>query len=111
MKEGEDERNSWVGPLPFKPQRRRLPNNKMLALDRLRSLQQSFSSLFSLIMKEHFFTFMEKILAKDHAEIAPPLKQHDEPLFGVYHPKKPDQIWVVFDSSCQYNEVSLNDVL
>ncbi len=58
---------------------------------------------------------MEKILAKDNAEIAPPLKQHDEcwylPLFGVYHPKKPDQIWVVFDSSCQYNEVSLNDVL
>ncbi|KAL0172932.1 hypothetical protein M9458_033243, partial [Cirrhinus mrigala] len=32
-------------------------------------------------------------------------------LFGVYHPKKPEQIQVVFDTSCQYNGVSLNDVL
>ncbi len=99
MKEGfyKDERNSWVAPLPFKPQRRRLPNNKTQALDRFRSLQRSFSK--KPIMKEHFFAFMEKILAKGHAEIAPPLKQHDEcwylPLFGVYHPKKPDQIRVI----------------
>lgn len=115
MKEGiyKDERNSWVAPLPFKPQRRRLPNNKAQALDRFRSLQRSFSK--KPIMKDHFFAFMEKILAKGHAEIAPPLKQQEEcwylPLFGVYHPKKPEEIRVVFDSSCQYDGVSLNDIL
>lgn len=32
-------------------------------------------------------------------------------IFGVYHPKKPGQNQVVFNSSAQYNGVSLNDVL
>jgi hypothetical protein len=40
--------------------------------------------------------FMQKILANNHAEVAPPLQNNEEcwylPLFGVYHPKKPDQI-------------------
>ncbi len=66
-------------------------------------------------MKENFFTFMENILVKGHAEITPPLKQHAECcyllLFRVYHPKKPDQTRVVFDSSWQYDGVSLNYVL
>ena len=31
--------------------------------------------------------------------------------FGVYHLKKPDKIRVVFDSSAQYNGISLNDCL
>lgn len=35
-------------------------------------------------------------------------KQWYLPIFGVYHPKKPNQIWVVFDSS---EGVALNDVL
>ncbi|KAL6485054.1 hypothetical protein MHYP_G00070990 [Metynnis hypsauchen] len=33
------------------------------------------------------------------------------PLFGVYHPKKPEKIRIVFDSSAAYDGVSLNDVL
>lgn len=33
------------------------------------------------------------------------------PIFGVYHPKKPTQIRVVFDSSAKCDNVSLNDVL
>ena len=33
------------------------------------------------------------------------------PHFGVYHPKKPDQIRVVFDSSAEFQGVSLNKEL
>ena len=66
-------------------------------------------------MKAHFIEFMENMLSKGHAEVAPPLKQGQEcwylPLFGVYHPKKPDKIRVVFDSSASYEGVSLNEVL
>ncbi|XP_073668774.1 uncharacterized protein [Paramisgurnus dabryanus] len=115
MEEGlyKDEKQSWVAPLPFKLQRRRLPNNRSQVLDRFKSLQRSFAK--KPIMKEHFFTFMEKILERGHAEVAPPLNHQEEcwylPLFGVYHSKKPNQIRVVFDSSCQYDGVSLNDVL
>ncbi|XP_041429818.1 uncharacterized protein LOC121397278 [Xenopus laevis] len=36
-----DDDNSWVAPLPFKPQRQRLPNNKTQVLHRLRSLQKA----------------------------------------------------------------------
>lgn len=58
---------------------------------------------------------MQRIFENNHAEIAPPLTDGEEawylPIFGVYHPKKPTQIRVVFDSSAKYDDVSLNDVL
>ena len=57
---------------------------------------------------------MEGILSK-HAELAPTLKTNEEhwylPIFGVYHPKKPTKLRVVFDSSAKFNDVSLNDIL
>ncbi len=58
---------------------------------------------------------MDKIFKNGHAELAPLLSEREEqwylPTFGVYHPKKPNQIRVVFDSSAQHNGVSLNEVL
>ncbi|XP_073769028.1 uncharacterized protein [Danio rerio] len=115
MDEGlrKDSNNSWVAPLPFKSPRPRLPNNRIQALKRLISLKHNFER--KPIMKEHFLKFMEKIFKNGHAELAPPLDEKEEqwylPTFGVYHPKKVNQIRVVFDSSAQHNAISLNDVL
>ncbi|XP_013855924.1 uncharacterized protein LOC106511725, partial [Austrofundulus limnaeus] len=109
----QDSDNSWVGPLPFRSPRQRLPNNRQLAYDRLMSLRRSLGKRPE--MKAHFLEFMENMLARGHAEVAPSLAHNQEcwylPLFGVYHPKKPTKIRVVFDSSAPYEGVSLNDVL
>ncbi len=56
-------------------------------------------------MKSHFVTSWQNIFDRDHAEVVPPLREGQEtwylPIFGVYHPQKPGQIRVVFDSSAQ----------
>lgn len=110
---GKDSNNSWVAPLPFKSPRPRLPDNRPLALKRLMSLKRNIEKKPE--MRDHFLTFMHNMLQKGHAELAPPLSIDEErwylPTFGVYHPKKPKKIRVVFDSSAQYNGISLNDVL
>ena len=104
---------NWVAPLPFRSSRPRLPNNKPLALKRAKSLHISLQK--NPVKRDHFVTFMKKILDSGHAEVAPPLRIGEEhwylPLFGVYHPKKPGQIRGVFDSSAQFDGVSLNKVL
>ena len=104
---------NWVAPLPFKDTRPKLPNNYSLALQRAKGLDRVLTR--DSTRREHFITFMEKLLENGHAEIAPPLKPHEEywflPIFGVYHPKKKDQIRGVFDSSAEVNGISLNSVL
>lgn len=66
-------------------------------------------------MQQQYVAFIENIFASGHAEVAPPLREHDEcwylPKFGIYHPQKPNQIRVVFDSSTRYSRNFLNDVL
>lgn len=108
-----DEANCWVAPLPFRPNRPRLPNNRQHAINRLMSLRRMLEKKHT--MKEHFFKFMQTMLDSDQAEPAPVLMQNQEcwylPIFGVYHPQKKDQIRVVFDSSAKHENISLNDVL
>ncbi|XP_039902004.1 uncharacterized protein LOC120742644 isoform X1 [Simochromis diagramma] len=105
--------NSWVAPLPFKEPRQQLPNNRQQAATRFSSLKRTLNRKPE--MREHYVAFMEKILSNGHAEVAPPLEKGEEcwylPTFGVYHPQKPNQIRVVFDSSAQHLGVSLNNVL
>ncbi len=97
----QDESNSWVAPLPFRSPRHRLQNNKIQANNRLMSLTRKLRTHPEI--KEHFVDFMRKIFENEHAELAPQLQKNEEcwylPMFGVYHPKKPGQIRVVFDSS------------
>ena len=108
-----DSDNHWTAPLPFRENRRRLPNNKTLAVQRVHSLDRSLQK--DEIKKKQVLDFMDNMLQNGHAEIAPPLPIGSEcwylPFFGVYHPKKPDKVRVVFDSSAVFAGTSLNDVL
>ncbi len=105
--------NSWVAPLPFREPRQPLPNNKEQVVNRFKCLQRTLKRKPE--MQQQYVAFMEKIFTNRHAEVAPPLREGDEcwylPTFGVYHPQKPNQIRVVFDSSARYSGISLNDVL
>lgn len=104
---------SWKAPLPFKKHRQKLPNNRPQALKRANILATSLRK--NDTKRQHFISFMEKIFSRGHAGPAQPLKENQEcwylPLFGVYHPRKPDQIRGVFDSSATYEGTSLNNVL
>ncbi|XP_062611017.1 uncharacterized protein LOC134272834, partial [Saccostrea cucullata] len=108
-----NEQGNWEAPLPFKPDRPPLPNNKELAMKRAKSLE--ISLIKDEAKREHFLTFMSNILDKGFAEEVHKLPDSEEcwylPIFGVYHPKKPAQIRVVFDSSAQCQGLSLNQVL
>lgn len=98
-----DEANCWVAPLPFRPNRPRLPNNMQQAISRLTSLRRMLEKKQG--MKEHFFKFMQAMFDADQEETAPTLTPQQErwylPIFGVYHPQKRDQIRVVFDYSAK----------
>ena len=102
-----------MAPLPFRQPRPPLPNNQEQAVKCFASLQRNLTRNPEL--QKQYVAFMGKILENDHAEIAPPLGEEEEcwylPTFGVFHPHKPGQIRVVFDSSAQLQGISLNDVL
>lgn len=103
----------WSAPLPFRPNRPRLPNNRNMALNRTHTLIKSLKK--NPTKQTHFLQFMQKMLDSGHAEVADPLTTDTEswylPIFGIYHPKKKDQIRVVFDSSAKHVGISLNEVL
>jgi hypothetical protein len=58
---------------------------------------------------------MRGLIDSGAMEVAPPLPDGQEcfylPLFGIYHPRKPDKIHGIFDSSVKYKDKSLNGVL
>ena len=136
-----NKRGNWEMPLPFHSPNTVMPNNRSLAVNRLRGLLNTFKKKPK--MKEEYFTFMGKIIERGHAVHVRP-EELDEvqtslpetsacnrlaapdqrkqggsndgrmwylPHFGVYHPKKPDQIRVVFDSSAEFQGVSINKEL
>ena len=103
----------WQAPLPFRDRRPVLPDNKTLALKRAGSLDISLRC--NHLKREQVREFMERLFMNGHAELAPELPLSLErwylPMFAVYHPKKPNNVRLVFDSSAKFQDVSLNSVL
>ena len=113
-----NETGHWEMPLPFRQTEVRMPNNRIQAVNRLNRLLRTLKRKPQ--MQKDYLKFMEKILTKGHASPVPQEEVTSKsqtgkvwylPHFGVYHPKKPTQIRVVFDSSAEFEGVSLNKEL
>lgn len=103
----------WSAPLPFKEPDVSPPDNYTLALSRARLLHKSMEK--NPKKREDMVMFMAKVLETGAAERAPPIEEGKSrwylPLFGVYHPRKPEKIRGVFDSSAAFQGCSLNSML
>ncbi|XP_073728111.1 uncharacterized protein [Misgurnus anguillicaudatus] len=99
-------------PLPFK-QRPFLPDNRELAIVRLNHLSRKFSKEEKY--KSDYITYMNDIIERGDVEIVNDDGTNGEkwyiPHHGIYHPKKPDKLRVVFDCSAKYKNTSLNEHL
>ncbi|XP_070543712.1 uncharacterized protein [Ptychodera flava] len=104
----------YTMPLPFKRDKPPLPNNKSMAEQRLQYLRRRFKS--NPKYRNDYMQFMQDIITAGDAELVNEQEQEDEstwyiPHHGVYHPKKPGKIRVVFDCSARFRGTSLNDHL
>ena len=102
-------------PLPFRQERPVLPNNKPLALHHLCKLQTRLEN--NKRYREDYTTFMNELI-ENYAERVPENELTNEdrdiwyiPHHGVYHPRKPEKIRVVFDCSATYEGESTNNHL
>lgn len=99
-------------PLPLKAEPQTL-NSRAMALHRFNLLTNRFRK--DSKYKEQYFKFMNDVIHRNEAEKVPEEAKYDKswyiPHFGVFHPKKPDKIRVVFDASAKVNGTSLNDYL
>ena len=107
------ENTHYEMPLPFKDPYPMMPNNREIAMNRLMQLKRKLQH------NEKFRLDYERIMAEiidsGYAEEIP---ENDNPIaghlfyilhHGVYHPKKPEKIRVVFDSSS--NDVPMTSTL
>lgn len=136
-----NQRGNWEMPLPFRSLNTAMPNNRSLAVNRLNSLLRTFKKkpkmkedyfqfMGNVFKRGHAVPVPQEELSAPNSppETNGPIecgrsnqeqttKIRNEgrtwylPHFGVYHPKKPDQIRVVFDSSAEFEGVSLNKEL
>ena len=105
----------YVMPLPLKSNQIALPNNRPLAFKRLMQLKCRFRR--NPLFRQDYVEFMNEIIT-NWAEKIPDFELNLDngnvnyvPHTGVYHPKKPGKIRVVFDCSAEFEGVSINDYL
>ncbi|XP_028405254.1 uncharacterized protein LOC114527759 [Dendronephthya gigantea] len=102
-------------PLPFRTNDVTMPNNKVQAIKRAE--WQKRKMLKNEQYQRDYTVFMEEVIAKGYAEKVPSPSSSENgkvwyiPHHGVYHPKKPEKIRVVFDCSFQFQGTSINDQL
>ncbi|XP_064647467.1 uncharacterized protein LOC135500152 [Lineus longissimus] len=102
-------------PLPFRQEKPDLPNNKATALVRLGHLRRCFKK--DPIYFSDYKAFMLDIIENGEAErVSEGHHQSQGPVWyiphhGVYHPKKPGKIRVVFDCAAKFKGTCLNDHL
>ena len=105
-------------PLPLKDPNTKLPNNREMALHRLKHLKRRF--IANERYRNDYGSFMDMVIQNGYAELVPTeSKKGNEnsqqvwyiPHHGVYHPKKPNKIRVVFDCSAEFKGESLNKQL
>ena len=111
-----NELGNWEMLLPFKTDTVTLPNNREQCLKRLLGIMRTF--LRNRELWTHYIEFMENLFDRKHASPVPSEELKTEagkvwylPHFDVYHPKKPDQIRIVFDCSAVFDNQSLNKLL
>ena len=118
LEEGVHQRSDghYEMPLPLRDDMPSLPNNKSLALRRLHKLGQRFED--DMKYRDDYTTFMNEIIAKGYVEevLQEEASYNDAnvwyiPHHGVYHPKKPDKVCVVFNCSADYKRKSFNKYL
>lgn len=100
-------------PLPFREKNVQLPNNRPQAEQRLHGLKKRLQG--DARYRADYVRFMTEIIEKGYArKVKVEELPHQEgkawylPHHGVYHPKKPGSIRVVFDCSARYQGESLN---
>ena len=103
-------------PLPLKHKGVKLPNNRSVAVQRLKGLRSRL--VRNDAFRHDYTTFMEAMVVSGHAEKVPneELKLDSGrtwylPHHGVYNPKKPGKLRVVFDCSVEFGGQVLNDQL
>ncbi len=103
-------------PLPFREEEPKMRNNKPIVLNRLTRLKTRLDN--DEQYREDYVAFMNDHIEKKYAERVPgqELSTNDGhtwyiPHHGVYHPKKPTKMRVVFDCSAKYRGESLNSHL
>ncbi|XP_070203556.1 uncharacterized protein [Littorina saxatilis] len=101
-------------PLPFRSDNPTLTNNRGAALKRVLGLKRQFERRPEYL--RDYQKFMKVILDRGDAEKVPADEIESStrwyiPHHGVYNPKKPGKIRVVFDCSAQHLGVCLNDLL
>lgn len=108
----QNEKGHLEMPLPFR-QRPQLPNNRHLATIRARHLKRKLDK--NPKYKEDYVKFMDRVFKDGDAEEAGSSPREGNtwyiPHHGVYHPRKPEKIRVVFDCSAKCEGTSLNDHL
>ncbi|XP_014676275.1 PREDICTED: uncharacterized protein LOC106816214 [Priapulus caudatus] len=101
--------------LPIRDDGRKLPDNRNPTMNRLQGLRKKLKG--NPKFYKDYKNFMTDMMEKGYAETPDEVMSRKDgrvwyiPHHGVYHPKKPDKIRVVFDCSSKFFGVCLNDIL